>query len=267
MKMAARAMRVLYQSFTDPAVHMPYLSRLSDYLSSVASPGVEFEVRGMHPADTQLGRLSELRCGIQSVAGIIDAENEGFDAVLVGHFQDSLLFEARTAVDIPVIGHGEASLHQACMLGSRIGLVCIDPVYVPWHREQVRRYGLEERVVDVRAMVMSPAEAVAAFDDFLEYERIRSSFLGLASKMIAESGVDVVMSAGGLFALLGARDPALEIEGALIANPTLLAVKQAELAVSVARTTGQAVSRGSAFAKSSKQSIYEFMELAVPNRN
>jgi allantoin racemase len=85
--------------------------------------------------------------------------------------------------------------------------------------------------------------------------------------MIAESGVDVVMSAGGLFALLGARDPALEIEGALIANPTLLAVKQAELAVSVARTTGQAVSRGSAFAKSSKQSIYEFMELAVPNRN
>jgi allantoin racemase len=145
--------------------------------------------------------------------------------------------------------------------------VCIDPVYVPWHREQVRRYGLEGRVVDVRAMVMSPAEAVAAFDDVPAYERIKYSFLGLASKMIAESGVDVVMSAGGLFALLGARDPALEIEGALIANPTLLAVKQAELAVSVARTTGQAVSRGSAFAKASKQSIYEFMELAAPNRH
>lgn len=220
----------------------------------------------MHPADTQLGRLSELRCGIQSVAGIIEAENEGFDAVLVGHFQDSLLFEARTAVDLPVIGHGEASLHQACMLGARIGLVCIDPVYVPWHREQVRRYGLEHRVVDVRAMAMSPTQAVAAFDDPAAYERIKASFVDLGSKMIAESGVDVVMSAGGLFALLGAGDPELEIDGAMIANPTLLAVKQAELAVSVARTTGGAVSRGSAFAKASKQSIYEFMELAAPGR-
>lgn len=114
----------------------------------------------MKPADTQLGQLGELRCGIQSVAGIVEAENEGFDAVLVGHFQDPLLFEARTAVDIPVIGHGEASLHQACMLGARMGLVCIDPVFVPWHQEQVRRYSLQDRVVDVRAMLMSPAEAV-----------------------------------------------------------------------------------------------------------
>lgn len=260
-------MRILYQSFTDPAVHMPYLSRLSEYLRSVASPGVEFVVRGMHPADTQLGRLSELRCGVQSVAGIIEAENEGFDAVLVGHFQDSLIFEARTAVDIPVIGYGEASLHQACMLGSRIGLVGIDPVYVPWHREQIRRYGLEDTVVDVCALSMSPADAVAAFDDPPAYEQIKGSFLGLAEKMVARSGVDVVMSAGGLFALLAARESALEVEGALIPNPTLLAVKQAELAVSVARITGNAVSRGPAFAKASKQSIYEFMELAAPTHS
>ena len=265
--MTSTVTRILYQSFTDPSVHQPYLNRLASYLGTIASPGVEFVVSGIHPADTQLGRLSELRCGIQSLAGIIEAEREGFDAVLVGHFQDSLLFEARTAVDIPVIGHGEASLHQACMLGGRIGLVGIDPVYIPWHREQIRRYGLENRVVDVQTLTMSPGEAVAAFNDSNAYAQIKESFLDLARQMVSESGVDVVMSAGGLFALLAAGDKALRIDGAIIANPTLLAVKQAELAVAVAKTPGGSVSRGSTYAKASDQAIAEFMAIAAQNNS
>src|SRR5690242_13058718 len=178
--------RILYQSFTDPAAHRPYLDTLAAYLDRIAAPGVKFEVRGISPADTQLGRLSELRCGLQSVAGIIEAERDGFDAVLVGHFADACLYEARTAGDLPVVGHGEASLHQACMLGGRIGLVSIDPVYVPWHREQVRRYGLEHRVVDVRAMTVTPDQAVAAFQDPQAYAHIRSTFVAHAERMVTD---------------------------------------------------------------------------------
>lgn len=255
--------RILYQSFTDPAVHAPYLDVLARYVNRIASPGVTFEVRGISPADTQLGRLSELRCGVQSIAGIVEAEREGFDAVLVGHFQDACLYEARTAVDIPVIGHGEASMHQACMLGGRIGIVSIDPVYIPWHREQIRRYGLEHRVVDVRAMSISPDEAVAAFDDPATYQRIRASFVKLATRMVAESQVDVVMSAGGLFALLSAADSELDIPGALHANPTFLAVRQAEIAVSIADQQAAAVSRGGTFARATDQAVHELMDLLV----
>lgn len=253
--------RILYQSFTDPDRHQPYLERLTKYLDSISSENVTFEVRGMQPADTQLGRLSELRCGIQSLAGIIDAEKEGFDAVLIGHFQDSLLFEAKTSVDIPVIGHGEASLFQACQLGGRIGIVSIDPVYIPWHREQVQRYGLSERVVAVRSMQISPDLAVAAFDDPEAYGAIRTNFIELAEAMVYESGVDVVLSAGGLFALLSAHDDSLTLDGAIIVNPTLLAVKQAEIAVSLARTTGVSVSRGSTYARASTQAVDEFMSI------
>jgi Asp/Glu/hydantoin racemase len=257
--------RILYQSFTDPAVHAPYLDTLAKYVKRIASPGVTFEVRGISPADTQLGRLSELRCGVQSIQGIVQAEREGFDAVLVGHFQDACLYEARTAVDIPVIGHGEASMHQACMLGGRIGIVSIDPVYIPWHREQVRRYGLEHRVVDVRAMSISPDEAVAAFEDPVAYDRIRTTFVDLAARMVSESQVDVVMSAGGLFALLSAEDSELAIPGALHANPTVLAVRQAEIAVSIARQHGAAVSRGGTFARATDRAVHELMNLLPTN--
>jgi allantoin racemase len=263
--MSTRPIRIMYQSFTDPAIHQPYLARLQDYLTEIAAPGVTYEVRGISPADTQLGRLSELRCGVQSVAGIIEAAEQGFDAVLVGHFQDACLYAARTAVDIPVIGHGEASMLQACMLGGRIGLVTLDPVYLPWHREQIALYGLASRVVDVRAMRITPDQAVAANDDPAAYQAIKDTFTELASTMVHESGVDVVMSAGGLFALLSARDH-VEVGGALVANPTLLAVRQAEASVAIARAAGTPVSRGSTFARATQQAVDELLTLVKENQ-
>ncbi|MDQ1103780.1 allantoin racemase [Nocardioides zeae] len=261
----SRPVRIMYQSFTDPAHHQPYLSRLADHLAEIAGPGVTYEVRGISPADTQLGRLSELRCGVQSVAGIVQAEREGFDGVLVGHFQDACLYEARTAVDIPVVGHGEASMMQACMLGGRVGIITLDTVYLSWHREQVRRYGLQDRVVDVRALQLSPDAAVAANDDPAAYASIRRTFVALAEAMVAESEVDVVMAAGGLFALLSAHD-VIEVPGALVANPTLLAVRQAEVAVSLARALGTPVSRGGPFARATPRAVQELMELMGDRR-
>lgn len=253
--------RIVYQSFTDPATDWPYLGALSAYLGRIASPDVTFEVRGMSPADIHLGRLSELRCGVQAVAGIIAAEREGFDGVLVGHFQDACLYEARAAVDIPVVGLGEASMHQACMLGGRVGLVAIDPVYVPWHREQIRRYGLEHRVVDVRAMHVSKDEAVAAFKDARAYQGIRDAFVAEAGQMVAEHDVEVVMSAGGLFALLSADDRELSIPGALYANSVYLAVRQAEASVQIARQHGAPVSRAATFARADEPAVREILEL------
>lgn len=258
-------MRIMYQSFTDPLLHRPYLSRLSDYLQEIASPGVTFEVRGISPADTQLGRLSELRCGVQAVVGIVEAEKEGFDAVLVGHFQDACLWEARTAVDIPVIGHGEASMLQACMLGGRIGIISLDRVYLPWHDEQIRRYGLERRIVDVRAIGISTEQAVRANDDPAAYDEIKQSFIEIAGRMVAESGVDVVMSAGGLFAVLSARDE-VEVPGALVVNPTLLAVRQAEASLAIARATKTPVSRGGAFARATDRAVDELLALTGASR-
>ena len=152
------------------------------------------------------------------------------------------------------------------MLGGRIGIVSIDPVYVPWHREQIRRYGLEHRVIDVRAMTITPDQAVAAFGDRGQYVAIREQFVELAARMVEEEQVDVVMSAGGLFALLSAGDTELEIAGALHANPTLLAVRQAEVAVSVARQHGVPVSRGGAFARATDQAVQELMDL-LPKTN
>src|SRR5947207_438996 len=144
--------RIWYQSFTDPDVDAPYFKRLAGYAQSVSSPGFDLDVCGIQPGDRYLHPITEFRCAAQVIANALTAQREGYDAFVIGHFQEPALLEARAAVGIPVIGLGEITMLYACTLGRKVGLVTINPVFVPYHEDQIRRHGLSERVVAVRAI-------------------------------------------------------------------------------------------------------------------
>src|SRR5690606_35019285 len=122
----ARPLRIWYQSFTEPNETGHYHERLVRYAASAARQGTSIEVRGMTPPSRR-HRITELRCAVDVVRNAVTAERDGYDAFLVGHFQDSGLYEARSCVDIPVIGLGECSMLHACTLGATIGLITIHP--------------------------------------------------------------------------------------------------------------------------------------------
>src|SRR5678815_2868417 len=82
-----RAMRIFWQSFVDASVNAPYMARLSEYLNNIAAPGTTVQVEGISPPDREFGRLAELRCAVQAIDNGIAAEESGFDAFVMGHFQ------------------------------------------------------------------------------------------------------------------------------------------------------------------------------------
>ena len=138
--------RIWYQSFVHPVEQAPYIERLQAHArQGVASPGVSFEVHGLDPPDHSFHPLTEFRCAAQVIRNALEAEKAGYDAFVVGHFQEPGLIEIRGAVDIPVIGLGEANLLAGLSMGGRLGLVTIDPVFIPWHDRQVGMHGLGER--------------------------------------------------------------------------------------------------------------------------
>ena len=137
--------RIWYQSFVHPVEQAPYIERLQAMLTKVAASGVSFEVHGLDPPDHSFHALTEFRCAVQVIGNALAAEKAGYDAFVIGHFQEPGLIEIRGAVDIPVIGLGEANLLAALSMGGRLGLVTIDPVFVPWHDRQIRLHGLGER--------------------------------------------------------------------------------------------------------------------------
>ena len=156
-------MRLLWQSFVDQKQNAAYFERLHAHLSKLAAPGTQIELKGMSPPDRDFGRLTEFRCGIHVVENALAAEQNAYDGFVLGHFQDPGLYEARSALHIPIVGTGETTLHFAAQLGRRIGLVSIDPVFEVWHLEQAERYGLRDRIAGVAGLGSVPADFAAAF--------------------------------------------------------------------------------------------------------
>src|SRR4029453_5155619 len=128
--------------------------------------------------------LSEFRCAAQVIRNAITAEQKGHSAFVVGHFQEPGLHECKATVGIPVVGLGEATMLYACSLGRKIGLVTINPIFIPWHEDQIARYGLRERVVTVRALDTNVSDYMRAFEDGKAYEEVRAQFRRQAAALV-----------------------------------------------------------------------------------
>jgi allantoin racemase len=249
--------RVWYQSFTDPDVDAPYFGRLREYARAVAGPGVELDVYGIQPGDRYLHPITEFRCAAQVIANALNAQREGYDAFVIGHFQEPALAEARAALKIPVIGLGEATMLHACTLGRKVGLVTINPIFIPYHEDQIARHGLAQRVVAVRAVEGQVDQFNRAFEDEREYRRMRDDFVRQIEPMLA-LGIDVVIPAGGYPMLLFAREASFAIEGATVLNGLPVAIAAAATAVRLARLNGTGTSRCGTFALPAAEAVDEF---------
>jgi Asp/Glu/hydantoin racemase len=251
--------RLWYQSFTDPDVDGSYFGRLRDYVRSVTGPGFESVVHGIQPGDRYLHPITEFRCAAQVIVNAVSAQEQGYSAFVIGHFQEPALAEARAAVDIPVIGLGEATMLHACTLGRKAGLVTINPTFVPYHEDQIARHGLADRIVAVRAVEAQVGDFNEAFSDDHLYRRMRDEFVRQAEPLLG-LGVDVIIPAGGYPMLLFSREDSFTIGGATVLNGLPVALAAAQTAVSLRRLNGTATSRRSAFALPAPEAIKEFRE-------
>jgi len=249
--------RIWYQSFTDPDADRPYFTRLKEYLGSVASPGCQVEAFGIQPGARYPGPITDFRCAAQAIANALTAQEQGYDAFVIGNFQEAGLAEARSAVRIPVIGLGEATMLHACTLGRTIGLVATTPVHIPYHQDQIARHGLHRRVIAVQAVQADTGQFNRAFDDEREYRSLREAFVSQAEPMLG-LGIDVIIPAGGYPMLLFTREQSFAIGGATVLNGLPVAVAAAETAVRLSRLNGTGTSRRTAYALPPSEAVTEF---------
>jgi Asp/Glu/hydantoin racemase len=250
--------RVWYQSFVHPVQQAPYMKRLQAMLDSLASPGIRFVVQGLDPPDHAFHTLSEFRCAGQVIRNAVKAETEGYDAFVMGHFQEPGLIELRSVVDIPVVSLGEANMLAALSLGHRFGLVTVDPVFVPWHDRQVRAAGLAERCAGIEAITVNVAGFMKAFGDKRAYAQVRTQFVKQVKPMV-EAGAEVIIPAGGLAMMLFAHERPFLIDGAPVLNGIAVVAKAAEMALALKDISGVSISRRGTYAKAPAASITEFL--------
>ena len=235
-------MKLFYQSYVDESIGETYLQHLKKHIDEVAKS--EVVIHPLSPPDSFAHPVMEFRCARDVVRNAIRADREDYDGFIVGHIQDSGLWESKSVVNMPVMGLGETTMLYACTLGMRVGIVTINPRFIPGFHTQIRRYGLEHRVTGVEAMPFEPGEMTAAFDSDQQYQNVLNAFQQFAEPLVA-NGVDVLIPGGGIPMLLFEREHDFNINGAPVINGIPILLKMTEMAVELKQLNGLSLSRSS----------------------
>jgi Asp/Glu/hydantoin racemase len=248
--------KIWFQGATD-RVHMaPYISKVEAHLKTILDPQFSATFHTTTPPATTTHAITEFRIARNLIRNAVEAERKGFAAMAITHFQDAGLAEVKSVVDIPVLGLGETTLFHALTLGRKLGLVTINPVFIPWHEDQVIRYGLQSRVVGVRAVNASVKDFIDAFASNEAFEKLLPLW-ERECRLLLDAGADVIVPAGGLpMMLYGGK----LFEGAPVINGITLIAKSAEMAIKLRKLGAGQVSRRSNFVKPPDKALKEFLE-------
>ena len=148
------------------------LERLHNY----ASPGTTIEIH--NPEDLGGGEVLHHLRKTKTLAGlhhiletpalvkkIIEAERDGFDAVVQTDAFDPGVEAARLAVRIPVVGSLRASCHFAATLCDRFGLTVPLDSYVPYVWRLVETYRMSHFVTGIKVIGMYEVGDLSKYHD------------------------------------------------------------------------------------------------------
>ena len=252
--------RIWAQGATDQVGHRSYLAHLLPHMQACTDADFALDFKTMTPSVTTVHALSEFRFSRAVIRGAIQAERDGYDVFFMNHFQDVGLYDARAAVSIPVLGLGEATLLHACTMGRKLGLLAINPAFIPTHAEQVQRYGLQQRIAGIRAIDAAISDYMDAFASPAKKSELWAVFEREARRLI-DDGADVIVPTGGIPMMLFGDAADANVDGAPIVNGVTVVIKAAEMAVRLRRLGVPVASRHpqSGFALPSAQALEEFL--------
>jgi allantoin racemase len=158
----------------------------------------------------------------------IDAEAEGYSAVVIDTVSDSGLRALRSRLSIPVLGPGECAFHMAMTLGKKFTILTMWDEWFPLYEKTLSEYGYWSRCASLRSIRTRPdvTELLAGKEDVI-FEKLRAE----AEKAMAEDGADVIVL-GSTTMHQSAAWLAKHLPIPVI-NPGLVAYKQAELLINL----------------------------------
>lgn len=216
-------------------------------LRKVARPDTEFTFESLHevfPLPYNTYRYNTLKCTDAAVERIIKAEQEGYDAAVISCMYDPGLFEARAVVDIPVTGTFESAGMLCMMMGERFSVVNPDAVVNSAIRRLADAYGFTPRLASMRHINIV---ANKLYPEETPTEEVLRRLEKVGRQCVEEDGAEVIIPGctiiGALYSHGFKKDP-VEVIGAPVLDPMIIAFKMAEMMVDLRQKAGYpAVSR------------------------
>ena len=240
-------MKIWHQSLTSIEDIPEYRNAVVNHIVKVARPDVDVVLHGMsketYPAQypghyITYNYLQNLHKE-QFIRNAMIAEKAGYDAVFIGTIPDVGLIEARSLVDIPVIGYGQASMHIASMLGTKIGIVNFLAPLADQLRFNAGQYGLAQKLGPIVQAEIGFYEILEAFSN---PQPIIDKFMAAAREAIAQ-GADIIIPGEGPMNIFLATFNIHHVDDVPIVDSFGCGIKMCEMLVDLKNVSGMTMTR------------------------
>lgn len=152
---------------------------------------------------------------------VVEAEKEGYDAVVIPCFYDPGLRETRELVEIPIVGVCEASLHVASMItAAKFSILVGRRKWIPKMSDNARNYGFESRIASWRVLNLTVPE-------MRDKKKTQEAILRETKRAIEDDLAECVVL--GCTGMAGQAAYVQSQLGVPVLDPVLMGLKVAEL--------------------------------------
>ncbi len=252
--------RIWAVSGSDLTVHLRFKQSIAQHAKRVCREDTQVDAHGLWPGVYMPGGDATQVClkypltheliALHIVESAIRAEREGYDAVVCTSFMDHGCELARSAVDIPVVGLGSATLLVASTIATAFGLISHDPHQAKIVRKLAEHHGLDKRIRMLAALDppldSKDLDAGLGGDPVLQ-ERFRERALPFI-----KAGCDLLIPSEGFMSSSLYLSGVHQVEGVPVFDCLGAAFAFAEMMVQLRRHAGLRISRRGEYAKPPK---------------
>jgi allantoin racemase len=253
-------MKIWWQSSTPIHRLDDYRAALSAHLNEVKRAETEISIKGVDDGSMDLHFNAVVAMNSYGSGGVLNkimqAADQGFDAVAIGCFLDPAMQEAREVVPIPVFGLGETSMMMACMYGHKFSGVAFHAKQAQYYDRKAFEYGLAARHIPFGDLGMDFTEVQSGFAN---PARMRESFIA-ESKRLASEGAEVILAACATVNAIIRREKINEVNGALIMDCNAVLLKITEGMAELSKSIGLGASRRLLFHGPERKALMSWMQ-------
>ncbi len=243
--------RIWHQSFSVLEDNLPYKDALQERIRGVVRPDTSFTLHGQLPGtypdqfpgtDIRYGFLYNVH-GMQFVAGAMEAERQGYDAVVLATSSSPMIREIRTLVNIPVVGFGDTAFYLSGMYGRKVGMIFFNIERRDFWPEQMRQWGVSERYVGLTEAGVTWNQVVAGMPYADKRKEMVATIIANGEKLAKEQAADVIVPCEMPLNLLLAMENVNYIGGATVIDGIATSFKIAETMIDLKKVSGMAPSK------------------------
>jgi len=254
-------MKIWWQSSTPIHRLHDYRKTLNEHLNSVKRQDTEIHINGVDDGSMDLHYNAVVAINSYGPGGvlnkIIQAADQGYDAVAIGCFLDPAMQEAREVVPIPVFGLGETSMLIACMYGHKFSGVAFHSKQSQYYDRKAFEYGLTSRHIPFGDLGIDFNEVQNAFTS---PGQMTDNFIKEARRLAAR-GAEVILAACATVNAIIRREKIHEVDGALVLDCNAVLLKTTEGMADLSKSIGLRASRRLLYQSPQRKSLEDWVRI------